>query len=87
MKKLNIICILLITILFTHCGYKVVTTDDIKNLSDECAELGYFSGQKDALNGDIRIKLNEDSVYIWTKSCWNSGKTPIFAPTYLDTKK
>ena len=34
----------------------------------ELCEHAYFDGQKDALQGDIRIKKDRDSVYIWTKS-------------------
>lgn len=51
------------------------------------AEKSYFEGQKDAINGDIRIKLNSDSIYYWTKSCWDSGNKPDYNPTYLDSKK
>lgn len=49
-------------------------------------ENAYFEGQRDAINGDIRIRLNSDSVYIWVKSPWNTGEKPIFTPTRLDTK-
>lgn len=48
-------------------------------------EKSYFEGQKDAINGDIRIKLNKDSVYIWKKSCWDNGDAPSYQPTYLES--
>jgi len=56
-----------------------------KNIT-KLVEQAYFEGQRDAINGDVRIKLNSEGVYFWTKSCWNSGITPIFNPTYLDSK-
>jgi hypothetical protein len=46
----------------------------------EHLERAYFEGQKDALQGDIRIKRNNDSCWIWIKSPWNSGEEPIFVP-------
>lgn len=45
----------------------------------ENIEKAYFEGQRDAIEGDIRIK-KVDSCYVWTKSCWDSGKAPIFHP-------
>ena len=50
-------------------------------------ERAYFDGQRDAINGDVRIKLTSDSLYVWTKSCWDNGEHPDFNPTYLDTKE
>jgi hypothetical protein len=49
-------------------------------------EKAYFEGQKDAINGDIRIEKNEDSVYVWTKSPWDDNCKPIFVPTKEDSK-
>lgn len=49
-------------------------------------EQAYFQGQLDAINGDIKIKLNSDSCYIWTDTPWKNGQKPIFNPTYLDSK-
>jgi hypothetical protein len=56
-----------------------------KELRIMCEKM-YFEGQKDALNGDISIKLNCDSVYVWTKSPWTDKQNPTFIPTYLNTK-
>lgn len=42
-------------------------------------EYGYFEGQKDALENDIRIKKNGDK-WEWSKSCWNSGKKTLYNP-------
>ena len=53
-------------------------------ICDSLMSKAYFEGQKDAINGDIRIAI-KDSVYIWTKSCWNDGTKPLFNPTKDDT--
>ncbi len=52
----------------------------------EIAERAYFEGQRDAIDGDVRIRLNNDSCYEWIKSPWDNGRSPIYNPTYLDTK-
>ena len=45
-------------------------------------EWAYFEGQKEAMNGDIRIKYDEQlKTYSWTKSCWDDGMTPTFDPS------
>ena len=53
-------------------------------ICDSLMSKAYFEGQKDAINGDVRIAI-KDSVYIWTKSCWNDGTKPLFNPTKDDT--
>lgn len=65
----------------------VYDKNEVKKNLIEIAEKAYFEGQKDALEGDIRIKLISDSIYVWTKSPWDNGDKPIFNPTYLDSKK
>ena len=49
-------------------------------------ERAYFEGQKDAINGDIRIMKNQDSCYIWKKSPWDSGTPPVYWPTYEESR-
>lgn len=45
-------------------------------------EWAYFQGQKEAMNGDVRIKYDEQTKkYSWTKSCWDSGAKPTFDPS------
>ncbi len=34
-------------------------------------ENAYFEGQRDALNGDVRIKLDKANRWMWIKSPWN----------------
>lgn len=81
--------ILIIFIIFTlnSCNIAIVNKEKaIEAILIQC-EKAYFEGQKDAINGDIRIKFNSDSCYIWTKSPWDNGTMPTYNPTYLDSKK
>lgn len=55
------------------------------SVDDYSAEYGYYRGQVDALEGDIRITLVKDStsdslVYVWSQSPWMDGRKPIFNP-------
>lgn len=57
---------------------------EIENALNELAEQCYYEGQRDALEGDVRIEIGADSVnYKWIKSPWDNGKTPQFDP-YVD---
>lgn len=86
----NFLIILLSAILFSSCNYVLINKkqllEDMEKQTTIVVEKAYFEGQKDAINGNVRIKLTNDSIYIWTKSCWDSGKDPIYNPTYLDSK-
>ncbi len=62
-------------------------TESIIEAGYTLAEKSYFEGQKDCINGDIRIQLNSDSTYIWIKSPWDGGKIPSYNPTYLESRK
>lgn len=72
-KQINIIFIVALVAFFGLVG-----------LCDLLMSKAYFEGQKDAINGDVRIAI-KDSVYIWTKSCWDDGTKPLFNPTKDDT--
>lgn len=73
-------------IIFTSCNYATVDKKELTQKVQEACERAYFEGQRDALDGDIRIKMGKDSSYIWIKSPWNNGDKPIYNPTYLDTR-
>jgi hypothetical protein len=48
-------------------------------------EWAYFEGQKEAMNGDVRIKYDEQlKTYSWTKSCWDDGMKPTFDPSHSE---
>jgi hypothetical protein len=46
-------------------------------------EWAYFEGQKEAINGDVRIKYDpQTKKYSWTKNCWNGNAVKmIFDPS------
>lgn len=96
-KLINSIFIILLSLSFGLFGlvaylFKPVPKDHLINhyveqceyICDSLMSKAYFEGQKDAINGDVRIAI-KDSVYIWTKSCWNDGTKPLFNPTKDDT--
>ena len=75
MKNVKIILILFF---LSSCDLGVIKEDHYY----EALEYSYFEGQKDALNGDIKIKKNNDSCWIWMETPWESGRPPIFNPSY-----
>ena len=88
MKNLKLkLSIIVLTITLTSCNSTFIEQEELESL----AEQAYFEGQKDALNGDVRIqkvKLDnkQDSCFIWVKSPWNNGQNPKFNPSYLGSK-
>lgn len=71
-------------------GKNVSTTAGTKTVfgsTKEAMERAYFEGQKDAIEGVIRIEATSDG-YVWTKSPWDScndcndgqGRKPTFVP-------
>lgn len=86
MKKINkkpigLFCILFLIILASSC-HVIIETDKLYEL----VEQAYFEGQRDVLENDIRIKLDQDSCWIWKKSPWDTGKRPIFDPSFNCTE-
>ncbi len=81
---------LLITIFaavsLSSCTRVTVEKQVLEDYYYKVAEKAYFEGQRDAINGDIRIKLGCDSIYFWHKSCWDNGRKPIYNPDYLDSQ-
>ena len=74
--------IILPIIIITICVFFTIkcTIERIIYEITESAEIGYFEGQKDAMNGDIRIKISKDSCYYWYKSPWDDNTKPIYIP-------
>ena len=83
MKTVKLYFLITLTIVLTSCDYGIIKEKQLR----EVCEKAYFEGQKDALNGDIRIKLNKDNCYQWIKSPWDSGRIPDYNPTYLESKR
>ena len=78
MKPKYILYILLSTFSLTSCDYYIVKKTDVIKVF----EIAYFEGQRDALENDVRIRLNQDSCWIWIKSPWDSGRPPILNPSF-----
>lgn len=52
------------------------------------AERAYFDGQREALNGDVRITWDTKSqTWSWAKSPWDEGIKPTFDPTHEPAPK
>lgn len=68
---ISIVCIFVIC----FCLYNLYETLQTRRL--KYMEYAYFEGQRDALNGDIRIEKKENGYYRWTKTCWDSGRKPM----------
>ena len=83
MKTVKLYFLITLAIILTSCDYAIVREKELQKVCEEA----YFEGQKDALNDDVRIKLDKDSCYHWIKSPWNNKKMPIYNPTYLESKK
>jgi len=43
-------------------------------------EYAYFEGQKDYINGEIKVEESDDGNFIWVDSPWDSGEEPIYKP-------
>jgi hypothetical protein len=78
LKFKKIFLLLTLISLFTSCDYGVAKESDVTKILEQA----YFEGQRDALENDIRIKRNQDSCWIWVKSPWDSGRPPIFNPSF-----
>lgn len=66
--------------------YDMSTTQDQEINQDKVTlmlsliEAAYFEGQKDAINGDIRIQHDGNCNYSWKSSPWDSGMETTFDP-------
>ncbi|MCK9417727.1 hypothetical protein M0Q97_13875 [Candidatus Dojkabacteria bacterium] len=80
MKKVYVVFCLLFVMLFTSCY--VQTEKELEKELYKLCEQAYFEGQRDALEGDVRIKKDDNGCWIWTKSPWNTGKQPEFDPSF-----
>jgi hypothetical protein len=67
--------------MLSSCDYYIVNIHNIEEAAESLAEKCYFEGQKDYAEGDIRVKLTNDSCWVWIKSPWNDDKPPKFRPT------
>lgn len=84
MKKIVVILLFVVVCTLTCCGEIVIgDKEEIITILQKTIEEAYFEGQKDALNGDVRIKKNRDGCYMWIKSPWDDKKKPIYNPNII----
>lgn len=62
-------------------GTACVMDDNAKVRVQTAAEMGYFEGQKDAMNGDTRIDIKTCE---WIKSPWNNPSKILFEPNRIN---
>lgn len=73
---MRVILSILITAAFTFCLFAAAYLHVIKHRM----ELAYFEGQRDAMEGDVRISQLDNGCYVWITSPWNDGDKPSFYP-------
>lgn len=79
MKK--ILAILIISISVSCSNTKVEKKYALEEAITRSLEEAYFEGQRDYLEGDIRIsKIGDAHGYKWIKSPWDNGELPLFNP-------
>jgi len=64
------LCMLAVTIYDRH----VNMPDRIVDALMSEMEMAFYQGQMYALEGDVRIELNENGCYEWTASPWDDGE-------------
>ena len=78
--------IVFIGILRANSNKEIKKKDNVEIILKSALEKAYASGQKDALDGDIRIKSIDFGRYVWIKSPWDSGNKAITDTLKLDSK-
>ena len=53
---------------YAHSKY---TEKNIEKIVKPALEMVYILGQEDAISGDVRIHIINDSLIVWTKSPWD----------------
>ena len=76
------ICIVLCYIVVSVGVSSCTTPSQFKKKIQTAMEESYFEGQRDALEGDVRIKRNQDSCWIWSRSPWENNNAPLYDPSY-----
>jgi hypothetical protein len=84
-KTIRILLVVVLIFCFSYLLGKALELDKVRygkyDTTIMLIEYAYFEGQKDALNGDIRIKKEEGSEnYIWSRSPWDDDDKIIFDP-------
>lgn len=77
--------IAVIVLLGIYSIYAVVDTiaasrTDTQVEERKAFEQAYFEGQRDALSGDVRIRMVDNRTFVWLRSPW-ADKTKPFSDT------
>lgn len=87
MKLFPLIIVLTIVLIISTIVYfnfntpKVVgQQEDLEKIITIAMEKAYFEGQKDMLEGKVKI-IKNDSCYHWINSPWDNNQTPVFNPS------
>ena len=80
---MKIIYYLILIVLISSCDAVIIERGETEAKIKKSLEEAYFEGQKDAILGDVRIVKNNDSCWMWTKSCWDSGEEPTYNPSIV----
>ena len=76
----------LITVFLILLNLITIHKENDKTEIIKVIEQAYFEGQRDYANGDVRIKFTKDSCWVWSKSPWDNGATPVFNPSVIHSK-
>jgi len=79
LKRLDFYMIFLISFIFLLIYILYYVSEKSSQNEIILIEKAYFEGQKDALNGDIRIE-KKGTGYKWIKSPWNDNFKPLYNP-------
>lgn len=61
---------------------------EIKTAAQKGMERAYFEGQRDAIEGDVRINRDEtNKCYRWSKSPWDDRTAPLTDVSGIPDKK
>lgn len=72
-----------ITVGITELVRQLERTDmrqDLESAMFMIVEKAYFDGQRDYMEGDIRITVDADSNVVWSKPIWNDGRDCLYQP-------
>ena len=75
----NILAAIIILCGFGMIGYGI-SVNSVSTMNYYKAK-GYYEGQIDAIEGDIRVKKLDNGNYIWSSTPWDNGDMPRFNPS------
>lgn len=83
----TIICLFILVGLFSFISHNYENNHYSKEDNNivKAIEYGYYLGQKDAINGDIKIELHEnDEEWDWVASPWGNNSNRKILTSYTE---